>query len=97
MAMSTSHQGIDSTKARCSPLIKTLRKPHIARRPTASHESSRDSKLDDQPKARVLNEPKSPAGILLMNDELSGDGMIILDAESIATVYYWLTAVPEPS
>ena len=31
-----------------------------------------------------------------MNDELSGDGMIILDGESIATVYYWLTVVPEP-
>jgi hypothetical protein len=31
-----------------------------------------------------------------MSDELSGDGMIILDGESIATVYYWLTVVPEP-
>jgi hypothetical protein len=31
-----------------------------------------------------------------MNDELTGDGMIILAGESIATVYYWLTAVPEP-
>jgi hypothetical protein len=31
-----------------------------------------------------------------MNDELTGDGMIILDGESIATVYYWLTVVPEP-
>jgi hypothetical protein len=31
-----------------------------------------------------------------MNDELAGDGMLILDGESIATVYYWLTVVPEP-
>jgi hypothetical protein len=31
-----------------------------------------------------------------MNDELTGDGMLILDGESIATVYYWLTVVPEP-
>jgi hypothetical protein len=31
-----------------------------------------------------------------MSDELSGDGMIILDGESIATVYYWLTVVPAP-
>jgi hypothetical protein len=31
-----------------------------------------------------------------MNDELTGDGMLILDGESIATVYYWLTVAPEP-
>ena len=31
-----------------------------------------------------------------MNDELTGDGVLILDGESIATVYYWLTVVPEP-
>jgi hypothetical protein len=31
-----------------------------------------------------------------MNDELAGDGMLILDGKSIATVYYWLTIVPEP-
>jgi hypothetical protein len=30
-----------------------------------------------------------------MNDELSGDGTIILDGEVIATVYYWLTVMPE--
>jgi hypothetical protein len=29
-----------------------------------------------------------------MNDELSGDGTIILDGEIIATVYYWLTVMP---
>jgi hypothetical protein len=26
-----------------------------------------------------------------MSDDLTGDGMIILDGESIETVYYWLT------
>jgi hypothetical protein len=32
-----------------------------------------------------------------MEDELTGDGiMLILDGESTATVYYWLTVVPEP-
>jgi hypothetical protein len=31
-----------------------------------------------------------------MDDELTGDGMLILDGENIATVYYWLTVVPEP-
>jgi hypothetical protein len=31
-----------------------------------------------------------------MDDELTGDGMIILDGESVATVYYWLTVVSEP-
>jgi hypothetical protein len=29
-----------------------------------------------------------------MDDELTGDGTIILDGESVATVYYWLTVVP---
>jgi hypothetical protein len=28
-----------------------------------------------------------------MDDELPGDGTIILDGESVATVYYWLTVV----
>jgi hypothetical protein len=31
-----------------------------------------------------------------MEDELTGDGMLILDGESTATVYYWLTVVPQP-
>ena len=31
-----------------------------------------------------------------MGDELTGDGMLILDGENVATVYYWLTVVPEP-
>jgi hypothetical protein len=31
-----------------------------------------------------------------MNDELTGDGMIILNGASIGTVYYWLTVVAEP-
>jgi hypothetical protein len=31
-----------------------------------------------------------------MDDELTGDGMIILDGESVETVYYWLTMVSEP-
>jgi hypothetical protein len=31
-----------------------------------------------------------------MDDELAGDGTLILDGESIATVYYWLTVVPKP-
>jgi hypothetical protein len=31
-----------------------------------------------------------------MDDELTGDGMLILDGENIATVYYWLTVVPKP-
>jgi hypothetical protein len=31
-----------------------------------------------------------------MNDELTGDGMVILDGESVATVYYWLTVVAAP-
>jgi hypothetical protein len=31
-----------------------------------------------------------------MDDELTGDGMLIFDGESIATVYYWLAVVPEP-
>jgi hypothetical protein len=30
-----------------------------------------------------------------MNDELSGDGTIILDGEVIATVYHWLTVMPD--
>jgi hypothetical protein len=29
-----------------------------------------------------------------MDDELTGDGTIILDGESVATVHYWLTVVP---
>ena len=29
-----------------------------------------------------------------MDDELAGDGTIILNGESIATVYYWLTILP---
>jgi hypothetical protein len=29
-----------------------------------------------------------------MDDELTGNGTIILDGESVATVYYWLTVVP---
>jgi hypothetical protein len=29
-----------------------------------------------------------------MDNELTGDGTIILDGESIATVYYWLTVLP---
>jgi hypothetical protein len=29
-----------------------------------------------------------------MDDELTGDGTIILDGESVPTVYYWLTVVP---
>jgi hypothetical protein len=31
-----------------------------------------------------------------MDDELTGNGMLILDGENIATIYYWLTVVPEP-
>jgi hypothetical protein len=31
-----------------------------------------------------------------MEDELTGDGMLILDGGITATVYYWLTVVPEP-
>jgi hypothetical protein len=31
-----------------------------------------------------------------MSDDLTGDGMIILDGESIEPVFYWLTVVPEP-
>ena len=31
-----------------------------------------------------------------MSDELTGDGMIILDGESVETVYYWLTMVSAP-
>jgi hypothetical protein len=33
---------------------------------------------------------------LRMDDELTGDGMINLDREGVATVYYWLTMVSEP-
>ena len=29
-------------------------------------------------------------------DEISGDGIIIIDGESVAQVYYWLTISPEP-
>jgi hypothetical protein len=29
-----------------------------------------------------------------MDDELTGDGTIILDGESVATVDYWLTVMP---
>jgi hypothetical protein len=29
-----------------------------------------------------------------MDDELTGNGTIILDGESVATAYYWLTVVP---
>jgi hypothetical protein len=27
--------------------------------------------------------------------ELSGDGVIIIDGKNVETVYYWLTVVPE--
>jgi hypothetical protein len=33
---------------------------------------------------------------MFMEDELTGDGMLILDGENTATVYYWLTVVPQP-
>ena len=28
-------------------------------------------------------------------DEISGDGMIVIDGEIVETVYYWLTVVPK--
>jgi hypothetical protein len=28
-------------------------------------------------------------------DELSGDGMIIIDGEDVGTIYYWLTVMPK--
>jgi hypothetical protein len=31
----------------------------------------------------------------MMTQELSGDGMIIIDGQIVETVYYWLTVVPE--
>jgi hypothetical protein len=30
-----------------------------------------------------------------MTQDLSGDGMIIIDGQNVETVYYWLTVVPE--
>lgn len=32
----------------------------------------------------------------MFTDELSGDGMIVLDGVLVETVYYWLTIKPEP-
>jgi hypothetical protein len=29
-------------------------------------------------------------------DEISGDGIIIIDGENVDQVYYWLTISPEP-
>ena len=31
----------------------------------------------------------------MATQELSGDGMIIIDGQNVETVYYWLTVVPE--
>jgi hypothetical protein len=31
----------------------------------------------------------------MTTQELSGDGMIIIDGQNVETVYYWLTVVPE--
>jgi hypothetical protein len=31
----------------------------------------------------------------MSTQELSGDGMIIIDGQNVETVYYWLTVVPE--
>jgi hypothetical protein len=31
----------------------------------------------------------------MIPQELSGDGMIIIDGQNVETVYYWLTVVPE--
>jgi hypothetical protein len=39
---------------------------------------------------------RSWRGNVPMEDELTGDGMLILDGGITATVYYWLTVVPEP-
>lgn len=30
----------------------------------------------------------------MITDEISGDGMIIIDGQTVETVYYWLTVVP---
>jgi len=32
----------------------------------------------------------------MFTDELSGDGMIVLDGENVEKVYYWLTVIAEP-
>ncbi len=44
-------------------------------------------------------EPMPGPGIvfrwLMITQELSGDGMIIIDGQNVETVYYWLTVVPE--
>jgi hypothetical protein len=31
----------------------------------------------------------------MIADEVSGDGMIIIDGENVEIVYYWLTVVPK--
>jgi hypothetical protein len=31
----------------------------------------------------------------MFTQDLSGDGMIIIDGQNVETVYYWLTVVPE--
>lgn len=31
----------------------------------------------------------------MITDEISGDGMIIIDGENVEVVYYWLTVVPK--
>jgi hypothetical protein len=32
----------------------------------------------------------------MFTNELSGDGMIVIDGDEVATVYYWLTVQSEP-
>ena len=36
-----------------------------------------------------------PPGCSMFTDEISGDGMIVIDGEIVETVYYWLTVVPK--
>jgi hypothetical protein len=31
----------------------------------------------------------------MFTDEISGDGKIVIDGETVETVYYWLTVVPK--
>jgi hypothetical protein len=50
MAMSTSHQGIDNHKGEMQPKDRAQTAHKTSPDKSASHESTRESNLDDQPK-----------------------------------------------